>query len=145
MHLPTTGPRHIKSPQKVADWLGIPMPLFYLLLEAGAVHGPITKKGKLAWDVRHYERRLDMLSQTKVYFIRFGDVIKIGWSNDVARRQRELEQEFHKIGTPLLVITGDAIVERFLHRKFEHICAGGELFRECQELHVFIDHIGGLH
>jgi hypothetical protein len=120
------------------------MPLFLLFLEAGTIRGPITRKGKLAWDLRHYARRMDTISGTKVYFIRLGEVIKIGWSGDVSRRRRELELEHGTLGQTLLVITGDEIVESFLHRKFQHISAGGELFHECQELHVFMDHIGGL-
>ncbi|PZG47450.1 hypothetical protein C1I98_13340 [Spongiactinospora gelatinilytica] len=51
-----------------------------------------------------------------VYFIRRGDLIKIGWTSDMATRMR-----FHKPDAILHSEQGDQKDEAKLHRKFAHL------------------------
>lgn len=68
-----------------------------------------------------------------VYFIRQENLIKIGFSNDVARRRQTLGG-----GSVLATMPGDQFTERALHKKFNHLRAHGEWFRPGAELLDYI-------
>lgn len=68
-----------------------------------------------------------------VYFIQFGDRIKIGFSTDPENRVRALPHD--KV---LAVIPGTRLNERQLHAAFADLRLTGEWFREDQRIHDFV-------
>jgi hypothetical protein len=73
-----------------------------------------------------------------VYFMRAGEMIKIGVSVNVAARLRD-----HQIGSAeplhlMLVIPGNAATERELHTKFKSKRVHGEWFRIDDEIAAFV-------
>jgi hypothetical protein len=70
-----------------------------------------------------------------VYFIRFGDRVKIGTSGDVKRRLQGLPLD-EVIGT----IPGDATLEREWHARWASIRITGEWFHATDELLAAIGH-----
>jgi hypothetical protein len=73
-----------------------------------------------------------------VYFVRFGDYIKIGWSNRCSGRFEELDIYPEPLEV-LLVIPGDAAKEKSFHRQFASLRHRKEIFRHESELRWFIE------
>jgi hypothetical protein len=75
-----------------------------------------------------------------VYFIQGikGGPIKIGVTNDVARRLSALQNGAPDKLVVLLTAEGDREVEEEVHRKFSHLRLRGEWFEPAQELLQFI-------
>jgi hypothetical protein len=71
-----------------------------------------------------------------VYFIRKGDLIKIGWTSHRQRRFRELQPDHVLATTP-----GTVYDERRCHAAFAHLREHGEWFRPEPDLLAFIDGI----
>ena len=69
-----------------------------------------------------------------VYFIQFGDRIKIGFTSDLKRRMQVLPHD--KV---LAVIAGTMTDERRCHEKFAHLRLTGEWFSAGPELLKFIN------
>jgi len=69
-----------------------------------------------------------------VYFIQFGDRIKIGFTSDLKRRMQVLPHD--KV---LAVIAGTMQDERRCHEKFAHLRLTGEWFSAGPELLTFIN------
>ncbi len=80
-------------------------------------------------DWTEWQRRPDIPGDTFVYFARAGDSIKIGISNNVAQRLRDIQttcpEKVHLIG----VIVGNRKLEGILHRRFKEHHIRGEWFR----------------
>lgn len=72
-----------------------------------------------------------------VYFLQFGEHIKIGWSRDVDRRWDELDILPEPIRL-LMVMPGDASLEHKYHRRFAKQRVRKEMFRHEGELQDFI-------
>lgn len=69
-----------------------------------------------------------------VYFILFGNRIKIGWTQHLRRRITALPQE-----EILGIINGSMANEAHLHRYFRaHLVAGREWFEDCPEIRSYI-------
>lgn len=73
-----------------------------------------------------------------VYFIRGGDFIKIGWSQDPDRRRNDLST-----GSPFKLevigkVPGSGEDEQSFHRAFSHLRTNGEWFEASPELLAFI-------
>lgn len=81
----------------------------------------------------------DASVDSRVYFLRDGDCIKIGTSTNVSTRvsggQTMNPRELVLIGS----VPGDQQLEANLHRKFWHLHARGEWFEATPELLAFID------
>lgn len=71
-----------------------------------------------------------------IYFIRFGDYIKIGWTARPEQRIKELPHDEVLHTTP-----GFLREERALHALFAHLRHQGEWFRPDAELMSFIEHL----
>lgn len=69
-----------------------------------------------------------------VYFIRSGDRIKIGYSNDVQRRVQAVRGSLHTDSEYLGYMAGDRKVEGHLHRRFAASREFGEWFKVSDEL-----------
>lgn len=73
--------------------------------------------------VRHYK------AGGNVYFIRFGEMVKIGFAINVAKRLRNLQAgspgQFELLGA----VPGTPLDELTLHRKFEKLRSTGEWFK----------------
>lgn len=72
-------------------------------------------------------------SQGFVYFIRFSDRIKIGWSGDPQRRIRDLPHD-----EILAIIPGTIADERQYHFRFHYLRVYGEWFKAEQDLVDFV-------
>jgi hypothetical protein len=72
-------------------------------------------------------------SQGYVYFIRFSDRIKIGWSGDPQQRIRALPHD-----EVLAIIPGTIAEERQYHFRFHYLRVYGEWFRAERDLTDFI-------
>lgn len=84
-------------------------------------------------------RRRDLHKGPCIYFIRGGDLIKIGRTNDLRGRLSNLQ-----IGSPtplevLLVLADTGPLEKVLHRRFAKARAHGEWFRAEKKLLEYID------
>jgi hypothetical protein len=73
-----------------------------------------------------------------IYFVRVGDKVKIGFTNDVHRRLSELQVSSPVKLEPLLILRGSAVMERALHRKFKAQRLNREWFRLDGPLAAFI-------
>lgn len=78
---------------------------------------------------------------TCVYFIRSGDLIKIGYTGDLDERKRTLQVNNPTIVEVLKTIPGGYPEEQELHKKFEHLNKQGEWFYAAEELLDFIQKI----
>lgn len=74
-----------------------------------------------------------------VYFVRAGDLIKIGFSNEVRRRVGSIIQNTRGGGEFLGYMAGDRRVERHLHDRFADIREYGEWFRASEALLALIE------
>lgn len=90
------------------------------------------KQAKAAADVHRMDTPKER--QGLVYFIQFGDRVKIGFTTDLPTRMKQLPHD--KI---LALITGAVSDERKLHRKFDDIRITGEWFAADPRLFDFID------
>ena len=73
-----------------------------------------------------------------VYFIRAGDAIKIGYTTNLARRQRALETASAVPLELLASVPGDRREETRLHREWRHLHIRGEWFEASEELLRYI-------
>lgn len=71
-----------------------------------------------------------------VYFIRMGDLIKIGTTTNLRRRVMGLSLTMKHV---LATVRGGWVVERELHERFAHLREHGEWFRAEPELLRFIE------
>lgn len=76
---------------------------------------------------------------TCVYFIKSGDLIKIGYTGDIEERKRNLQVNNPTIVEVLKTIPGGYQEEQLLHKKFAHLNKTGEWFYATQELLDFIE------
>lgn len=74
-----------------------------------------------------------------IYFISSGDAVKIGISQDVARRLESLQCGSPVELTLLGTRPGGEVEERALHQKFAHLRIRGEWFRLERDLLEFIN------
>jgi hypothetical protein len=84
------------------------------------------EKHARAWGYKHRSH--------VVYFIRFGDRIKIGTSQDFYTRLNSIPHD-----EILAVLPGDREVEQQLHRRFAEHRIKGEWFTDCPDIRTFID------
>lgn len=71
-----------------------------------------------------------------VYFMRFGDLIKIGYSADLRQRLKALRPD-----SVLATMPGTMQDERALHARFGPLWDHGEYFRAEPELMAYIDEV----
>lgn len=83
-------------------------------------------------------KRITESRTTCVYFIRSGDLIKIGYTGDLEERKRTLQVNNPTIVEVLKTIPGGHQEEQELHKKFAHLNKTGEWFYAAQELLDFI-------
>lgn len=79
----------------------------------------------------------------KVYFIRRGDVVKIGIAADPKTRLGTLQVAHHERLELLLVLEGGERRERRLHSRFNEYALAGEWFRYEGKLKDYIDRFVG--
>lgn len=81
--------------------------------------------------------------ETSVYFISTGVRIKIGVAKDPAKRTAALQTgASHKL-ILIELIQGGRATERYLHKKFAHLCTTGEWFRFTPEIREFLRRVAG--
>lgn len=78
--------------------------------------------------------------QGYVYFIRFRDRIKIGWTGNVKQRLSDLPHD-----EVLAVIPGTMTHEKQCHAAFAHLRYSGEWFRPGPDLLAFIEDVRQQH
>jgi hypothetical protein len=78
---------------------------------------------------------------TCVYFIKSGDLIKIGWTGDLEERKRNIQVNNPTVVEVLKTISGGYPEEQQLHQKFAHLNKLGEWFYAAQELLDFIKNL----
>ena len=76
--------------------------------------------------------------ETCVYFIRSGDMIKIGYTSNIEDRKSSLQTNNPIKIEVLKTIPGGYEEEQELHRKFSHLNKQGEWFFAAKELLDFI-------
>lgn len=81
----------------------------------------------------------DIDNHGHVYFIGDGTAIKIGFSENVARRLRSIQTGHHLPLKILGTIPASAIDELTVHARFAHLRLRGEWFRIDPELLAFIE------
>lgn len=87
---------------------------------------------------RNVKGRKAYSNYTCVYFIRSGDLIKIGYTSDLQNRKSSLQTNNPTKIEILKTIPGGYEVEQQLHHKFAHLNKQGEWFFAAQELLDFI-------
>lgn len=80
-------------------------------------------------------------SEPVVYFIRMGDLIKIGTSANFLSRVKSLRSQYSGQLTVIATTTGYFNVEQRYHEKFEHLRKYGEWFEAAPELLAEIDQL----
>jgi hypothetical protein len=78
-----------------------------------------------------------------VYFLRGGDAIKIGYTTNMAARQRALETASAVPLELLAAVPGDRREEARLHREWWHLHIRGEWFHADEELLRYIRVLAG--
>jgi hypothetical protein len=78
-------------------------------------------------------------ASTQIYVLGFAQYIKIGWTSNLERRLRDIEQGLPEVPTLLGTLAGTRRVERSLHIKFEEYRIRGEWFRREGRLAEWID------
>jgi hypothetical protein len=78
-----------------------------------------------------------------VYFLRGGDTIKIGYTTNLAARQRSLETASAVPLELLASVPGDRREEARLHREWWHLHIRGEWFHADEELLRYIRVLAG--
>jgi hypothetical protein len=68
-------------------------------------------------------------SRGRVYFVRAGNAVKIGFSRNVERRLVDLQISFPSRIELLLALRGSVVTERQLHHKFRSLRLNGEWFK----------------
>jgi hypothetical protein len=87
--------------------------------------------------------RAQRVKRDEVYFIRGGDAIKIGYTQDVVARLSAL-QTASSIPLELLAsIDGDKAEEVRQHRRWRHLRIRGEWFEAGEDLLGYIDELNG--
>lgn len=79
-----------------------------------------------------------------VYFIRAGAMVKIGWSDDVAHRLRELQIASPEKLELLATCPGGRALESFFHVAFSRYRAHGEWFHHCDRVSRCVFHLRSL-
>lgn len=69
----------------------------------------------------------------RVYFVRLGSLVKIGWTGDMEQRMKAVPHE-EILGT----IPGTMADEKRCHKAFDHLCVKGEWFRAEPDLLAFV-------
>lgn len=77
----------------------------------------------------------------RVYFIRDGAAIKIGFSDQVKRRLRGLQTGHHATLELLGSVSAGALDDLSIHARFAHLRIRGEWFRAEPELMAFIEEL----
>jgi hypothetical protein len=91
------------------------------------------------------ERRVGYtVEEAMVYFIQEGDdgPVKIGFSDNPARRLQELQVASAKHLNLIAVIEGDVSKERELQARFQEFRLSGEWFIPITEIFLYIDRVG---
>jgi hypothetical protein len=133
--------KYFKSRDDLRVALGMTAPHFFLLLESGSFPPPKTRRGKLIWELVRYQDRMEQFGE--VYFIRFGNLIKIGYSMNVPRRHGELQRKHGEEGELLFTLAGDENFEHHIHETMRADWRHEEYFWDTQDLRVFIDKLRG--
>lgn len=76
--------------------------------------------------------------KTRVYFIRSGKVVKIGMSDNVAKRMDQLKVSTHRKLKLVALADGGMALEKELHARFAAYRIRGEWFRWSQEISDYI-------
>jgi hypothetical protein len=76
-----------------------------------------------------------------VYFLRGGDLIKIGTTIDVDKRIRNIGTMSPVALELMKFVQGDERFEKSLHLTFSHLCDHGEWFRATPELLTYIENL----
>jgi hypothetical protein len=76
-----------------------------------------------------------------IYFIRSGDVVKIGRATDPLARLRTLQTSHYEPIVLLAAVPGHALLEPAIHARFAHLRTQGEWFTLDDELARFINHV----
>jgi hypothetical protein len=74
-----------------------------------------------------------------VYVIGFADYVKIGWSQNVKRRIFDIQKHAPEKLVLYRLIPAKEIIERNLHRKFEHLRLHGEWFALARSLKDWVE------
>jgi hypothetical protein len=93
----------------------------------------LTQRRSLSDLGSHRPKRL-----ASVYFIRSGDMIKIGYSRSPEDRMKALQTSHHTRLELIGVIPGSYQTESRLHRQFRHLKGSGEWFRATPDLLLYI-------
>lgn len=74
-----------------------------------------------------------------IYFIKYEDYIKIGYSKDPSNRIQNIQTGLPGPIEVLCITKGNFKKENLLHRKFSRFKSRGEWFRSCDELNSYIN------
>ena len=109
-------------------------------MAAPAVTSPLFTVEEAAAKPRRRRHYLDVYAREVIYFIRAGarGPIKIGRTNNIARRLEMLRVGNHLELSLLATVDGGESGERRIHRRFEHLRTRGEWFRATPELMKFV-------
>jgi hypothetical protein len=78
-----------------------------------------------------------------LYFVRAGDAVKIGRTNNIMARLRNIQAHNHEQINCLLLVKGAGATEKALHRKFAAKRLRGEWFAWCPEIEDEIERLRG--
>lgn len=137
---------HIKFPKTLDQhcaWHGISSLYFHLLIECGLMPPPAERNGEAIWSFEDVDEAILDLGFRKVYFadIMNRGLIKIGYSGNVENRMDRLAYNFNSNVRLMKTIPGNIIVEGCVHKRFEYLSEGDELFWPALELLDYMDAI----
>ena len=88
-----------------------------------------------------YVRKRGIVDQEYVYFFKAGDAVKIGRSNDPAKRRAILQTGNPAFINVLGVIPGDVEAEKHIHYELRNFRCAGEWFRWCPDVEEYITEV----
>lgn len=130
------------SLKQAAAHAGLTATSFKDWVRKGILPGPIPGTrvyDRRAIDAKRYQFKPRQVGEPRVYFVRFADYRKIGWTSDLPARLVDLEKNLPKPLTILHSRPGSKADEWALHKQFSHLRLRGEWFRVVPELLDFIE------
>ena len=133
MTTPRTMPSYVDAP-RLCKALSITPDMIDALIARQVLPKPFLLGDELRWKWA----AVNGLLAGRVYFIGGGDLIKIGFTNDLKRRLKTLRATSPVPLKVLCVIRGGKLRETAFHETFAHLRAHGEWFRPAPELLAYI-------
>lgn len=135
--------------EDAAAYVGVGTTLFDRMVQDGRMPKSARIDGRVIWDRRQLDRALraqddpdaplpDDVPPGLIYFVGFGDSVKIGFTTNFPKRLKALQTTLPERLTVYVTMLGTTDAERSLHNQFAPDRLTGEWFRLSDAVLAFI-------